>query len=348
MKSSRSVTATCVAGTIALALGGCAGTGSITERLNSASTSAEAQQAKKEAAMPHCATFIGSVAIVAPEKNWWQAYQLQSPDALIKMFVAKSGCFTILDRGRGFAVAERERALAAGGNLQAGSNIGGGQIKAADYVITPDVVLNNNNAGGSAIGAVLGSFIPGIGGLVASQLTLTDKSAEVTLAVTDVRTSEQVILADGKAEKTDIGFGFGGGVAGGSLSGIDFGAAGVSSYANTALGQVVAMAYLDAYAKMVDRIKALHPEAAPKAETPQTVPAVQSQPVVTKVTAKPVAMARTGHLFHGPSVDSGPIRELPPGSILYPTGEKSETWWEVTDDTGQKGWVSSRMLRLEN
>jgi len=343
MRSFYSVTATCVAGTIALALGGCAGTGSVSERLNSASTSAEAQQAKKEATMPHCATPVGSVAIVAPEKNWWQAYQLQSPDALIKMFVARSGCFTILDRGRGFAVAERERALASGGNLQQGSNIGGGQIKAADYVITPDIVVNNNNSGGSAIGAVLGSFIPGVGGLIASQMRLTDKSAEVTLAVTDVRTSEQVILADGKAEKTDIGFGVGGAFMGGG-----FGAAGVSSYANTALGQVVAMAYLDAYAKMVDRIKALRPAEAPKAETPQAVPAAQPQPVAAKVTPKPVAMAQTGHLFHGPSVDSGPIRELPPGSILYPTGEKSGTWWEVTDDTGQKGWVSSRMLRLEN
>jgi len=345
MKSFCSVAATCAAGTIALALGGCAGTGSVSERLNSASTSADAQQAKKEATMPHCATPVGAVAIATPEKNWWQAYQLQSPDALIKMFVARSGCFTIVDRGRGFAVAERERALASGGNLQQGSNIGGGQIKAADYVITPDIVMNNNHSGGNAIGAILGSFIPIPGvAMVAGQISLNDKSAEVTLAVTDVRTSEQVILADGKAEKTDVGFGAGGG----AFMGGGFGAAGVGGYANTALGKVVAMAYLDAYAKMVDRIKALHPETAPKAETPQPPPVVQPQPVAAKVTAKPVAMAQTGHLFHGPSVASGPIRELPPGSILYPTGEKSGTWWEVTDDTGQEGWVSSRMLALKN
>ncbi len=346
MRTFRSVTAAFAAGIIALALGGCAGTGDISKRFNSASTSAEQQQAKKEAAMPHCSAPVGSVAIVAPEKNWWQAYQLQSPDALIKMYVAKSGCFTILDRGRGFAVAERERALAAGGNLQAGSNIGGGQIKAADYVITPDVVLNNNNAGGNAFGAILGSFIPGVGGIVASQLTLTDKSAEVTLAVTDVRTSEQIILADGKAEKTDIGFGFSGGIAGGSLSGIDFAGGGVSSYANTAIGQVVAMAYLDAYAKMIDRIKTLRPAAAPQA-APQAPPAVRPQAVAAKSVVKPVAMARLGHLFHGPSVGSGSIRELPPGSILYPVGKKSGSWVEVTDDAGQKGWVSSKMLNLE-
>lgn len=346
--------ATLVACTIVLALGGCAGTGDITKRFSSASTSAEEQRAQKEAALPQCTKVIGSVTIVEPEKNWWLAYQLQSPNALIKMFVAKSGCFTILDRGRGFAVAERERVLASGGTLQSGSNIGGGQVKAADYVITPDVVVNNSNAGGNAIGAILGSFIPGIGGIVASQLTLSDKSAEVTLAVTDVRTSEQVVLANGTATKTDIGFGFDGGIIGGSLSGIDFGAAGASSYANTAIGQVVAMAYLDAYGKMIDRIKALQPAATPKAEPVQErvaavlslpPPPPQPQPPVVKK-ASPIAMAKLGHLFHGPSVKSGPIRELPPGSILYPTKKKSGTWWEVTDDTGKTGWVSSRMLQL--
>lgn len=344
MKSSHSITtAFAVCGT-ALALSGCAGTGDISKRFNSASTTAQGQQAEKEATMPHCSSPVGSVAIVTPEKNWWQAYQLQSPDALIKMFIAKSECFTIVDRGRGFAIAERERALASSGNLQQGSNIGGGQMKAADYVITPDVVMNNNNAGGNAIGAIFGSFIPGIGGVIASQLRLTDRSAEVTLAVTDVRTSEQIILADGKAEKTDIGFGFSGGIATGSFSGIDFGAAGVSSYANTTLGQVVAIAYLDAYAKMVSRIKTLRPTT--KAESPQLAPIVQPRPVAIKMAAKPVAMAKRGHLFHGPSVKSGSIRELPSGSILYPTSKKSGSWWEVTDDSGEKGWVSSKMLNL--
>jgi len=338
MRSFCSATAVLAASITALVLSGCAGTGDISKRFSSASTSEQEQQAKKEAAMPHCAAPVGSVAIVAPEKNWWQAYQLQSPDALIKMFVAKSGCFTIVDRGRGFAVAERERALASGGNLQQGSNMGGGQIKAADYVITPDIVVNNNNAGGNAIGAILGSLIPIPGvAMIASQVSMTDKSAEVTLAVTDVRTSEQIILADGKAEKTDIGFGVGGG----AFMGGGFGAAGVGSYANTALGQVVAMAYLDAYGKMVDRIRSIHPETDPKADATPAAPVVQPQ-------LKPIAMAKAGHLFHGPSVGSGPIRELPSGSILYPTSKKSGSWWEVTDENGEKGWVSSRMLRLDN
>lgn len=320
---------------------------SIGDRIDSSRTSAQEQREKKEATLPKCDRVMGTVAIVEPEKNWWQQYQLQSPDALIKMFVVRSGCFKVLDRGRGFSIAERERALAAGGTLQQGSNIGGGQVKAADYVITPDIVMSNSNSGGNAIGAIIGSFIPGFGGLIASQISLSDKSAEATLAVTDVRTSEQIIMAEGKAEKTDIGFGAGGG----AFIGGGFGAAGVSGYANTAQGQVVALAYLEAYSKVVREIQSRQSSAPPDTDAALTplLPqenaasvAVQPSPVVN---GTQVTMARAGYLFRGPSVKSGSVRELPPGTVLYPTEKKNGAWWEVTDDSGVTGWVSSQMLR---
>ena len=76
MGNSRSWNAVFAACITALALSGCAGTGAISKRFNSASTTADEQQAKKETAMPHCSAPVGSVAIVAAEKNWWQAYQL--------------------------------------------------------------------------------------------------------------------------------------------------------------------------------------------------------------------------------------------------------------------------------
>jgi hypothetical protein len=53
------------------------------------------------------------------------------PEALLKVFVSQSGCFSLVDRGAGLAAAQRERALASGGNSSKGSNIGGGQIAAA-------------------------------------------------------------------------------------------------------------------------------------------------------------------------------------------------------------------------
>ncbi|MBZ0092150.1 MAG: hypothetical protein K8F27_08015 [Sulfuricellaceae bacterium] len=318
--------------TVLFLLAGCA---NVTKEIQSGMSSASEQRKQQEATLPHCSRVIGTAAIVEPDHNWWQQFQLQSPEALIKVFALKSGCFTLVDRGRGFDLSERERALARNGTLRHRSNVGKGQVKAADYLITPDIVSNNNNAGGNALGALLGAVVPGVGGIIASNITLNNKSADVTLAVTDTRSSEQVAMTEGTASKTDIGFGAGGGI----LTGSAIGGAAVSSYANTALGQVVAMAYLDAYSKMVAQLGGLPTNAAAA-----NVVATDANPAAAPANGQAVAMERSGHLFHGPSVKSGAIRELSPGTILYPTSRKSGTWEEVTDKSGNKGWVSSRFI----
>src|SRR5260221_4835254 len=100
--------------------------------------SIDEKTAQKQAEIPNCSHKIGSLAIHEPQNRWWVGLGLESPEALLKVFVMKSGCFTLVDRGAGFAMAQQERALSSGGALQAGSNIGGGQIRAADYVLVPD------------------------------------------------------------------------------------------------------------------------------------------------------------------------------------------------------------------
>ena len=45
-----------------------------------------------------------------------------------------------MDRGAGMNAAMSERALASSGELRGRSNIGKGQIKAADYVLVPDLI----------------------------------------------------------------------------------------------------------------------------------------------------------------------------------------------------------------
>ena len=77
-------------------------------------------------------------------------------EALLKFFVMRSGCFSLVDRGKGFAAVQQERALASNGDLQQGSNMGKGQIKAADYVLVPDIVSKNSDAGGTNVGGILG------------------------------------------------------------------------------------------------------------------------------------------------------------------------------------------------
>src|SRR3954467_4162402 len=112
------------------------------------------KQAEKRAEIPNCSHKIGALAIREPQNRWWEPLGLESPEALIKVFVMKSGCFTLVDRGKGFELAQQERALASGGTLQGGANIGSGQVRAADYILVPDIASKNGNSGGTNIGGL--------------------------------------------------------------------------------------------------------------------------------------------------------------------------------------------------
>src|SRR3546814_1416701 len=57
----------------------------------------------------------GTVASVEPDNQWWTALNLGSPEAIIKLFVMKSGCFGLVDRGKGLQSRNLERALADSG-----------------------------------------------------------------------------------------------------------------------------------------------------------------------------------------------------------------------------------------
>jgi len=285
--------------------------------------SIESKTQNAEAQIPSCSHRLGTAAIYEPENHWWEGLGLESPEALIKIFVQRSNCFTLLDRGKGFSVAEKERALASGGELRQGSNVGKGQVKAADYVIVPDIVSKNNNAGGTNIGGILGGFVGGGAGAILGGISISKKTADVTLTVTDVRSSEQVAMDEGHASKSDIGFGAGGGF--GTWGG--FGAAGASNYANTEIGQVVTLAYINAYTKLVTDMGGLTAGG-------------------TDTVAQAVTMLKSGHLYRTSSTKSKWIKVLPQGTMLYPTGNKDGVMWEVKDELGTTGWVSSLLLAL--
>src|ERR1700674_180521 len=111
--------------------------------------SAQEERQQKQQEIPRCARPLGNLAVEEPQRNWWTELHLGSPEALIKIFVQQSGCFSLVDRGARLAAAQRERALSSGGALQQGSNLGGGQIIAADYVLVPDVISQNARASGN-------------------------------------------------------------------------------------------------------------------------------------------------------------------------------------------------------
>jgi len=275
--------------------------------------------------IPTCDKKIGTLAVTEPQNQWWTALNLDSPAALIKVFVSQSKCFTLVDRGKGLQAAQTERALAASGEERVGSNIGKGQMKAADYVLVPDIVNQNRNSGGTNIGALLGGLMPHGLGAVAGGVSLKSKTADVVLTLTDVRSTEQVALEQGHAKKTDLGW-MGGGGGGGFFGG--FAAGGAGSYANTEIGQVVTMAYLDAYSKLVGDVKNAAPDA--KADNVQQA----------------VTMSKPGKLYEESNLKSRVVRDLDPGMMLYPTGDKMGVWWKVTDELGNEGWVVSTNFQL--
>src|SRR5689334_4148457 len=218
---------------------------------NALGATAQQERQQKQAEIPRCVQPLGNLAVEEPQRNWWSQLNLGSPEALIKIFVQQSGCFALVDRGAGLAAAQRERALASGGDLRQGSNLGGGQIVAADYVLVPDIISQNANASGNNFGAALGGLLGNRTlGALAGGLSFNSSTADVTLAVTNVRTTQIMGTIDGHGSKTDIGFGLGGGIFGYG----GFGAAGATGYNNTEIGQVITLAYLDAYTKLVDQL----------------------------------------------------------------------------------------------
>ncbi|MBW7946074.1 CsgG/HfaB family protein [Sphingosinicella microcystinivorans] len=217
-------------------------------------SSARKAQTKSMQEIPVCQKRLGTVSIVEPDTNWWQQLGLGSPEAIIKLFVMKSGCFGLVDRGKGLASRNIERALADSGELQKNSNIGRAQVKAADYFIVPDLVSKNENSGGGGIGAIAGGLLGSRTlGVLAGGLSTKSKEANVMLTLVNSRTTEQERMTEGYFRKKDLAWAAGGG--GGWWGG--FGGVGGGSYANTEIGQVITLAYLDAYKQLVTQLGGL-------------------------------------------------------------------------------------------
>lgn len=278
------------------------------------------QDAKRPAGtpeLPHCARPVGSVTIKEPERAWWTQYNLSSPDSLIKLMASRSNCLRVVDRNRGMADRRGEEALANSGELQRGSNVGLGQVRAADYSLVPDVDRAAQNAGGSgaALGGLLGKRLGGLGGLLGG-ISSKRSEAHVMLTLVNIRTTEQEYVAEGTAQKTDWNWGAGG------FGGVMAAAGG--GYSNTDVGQVIAAAYLNAFIDLVNHLQGTDPGSARESAPSQTY--VVKATMVLRAKPSPTATA---------------VRPFKVGDSVFPTGQKNGVWWEVDDENGNRGWVSS-------
>ena len=123
--------------------------------------SAGTSGAKAPEGLQTCEKPMGAMAVVEPQTEvltYLRRYQLSSPVGLIRMMIQQSNCFIVVERGVGMQNMAQERQLAQAGQTRTGSNMGGGQMVTADFVLTPNVVFAENNAGGVGAGAVGGMF----------------------------------------------------------------------------------------------------------------------------------------------------------------------------------------------
>jgi hypothetical protein len=202
-----------------------------------------------DSGLQHCDKPMGAVAVVEPQDyvmSSLRGYGLGSPVGLIRMMIQQSNCFLVVERGVGMQNAMQERELAASGEARAGSNMGKGQMVAADFILTPAIVFSESNAGG--IGGALGGFLGGkaaVLGAVAGGLKF--KEAQTSMLLADARSSLQVAAAEGSTKKADLNL-FGALAGGGGFGGI-------GGYGNTNEGKIVAAAFLDNYNKIVGVVK---------------------------------------------------------------------------------------------
>lgn len=202
-----------------------------------------------DSGLEHCDKPMGAVAVVEPQNYVMQAlnhYDLQSPVGLIRMMIQQSNCFIVVERGEAMQNMQQERELAAAGQLRSKSNMGGGQMVSADFILTPSVVFAENNAGGigAGLGGILNHVNPLAGAIVGG---LKFKEAQTSMLLADARSGVQVAAAEGSTKKADF-----------HLSAALFGSSGfgsASGYGNTNEGKIIAAAFLDNYKKIVGVVR---------------------------------------------------------------------------------------------
>jgi curli biogenesis system outer membrane secretion channel CsgG len=295
------------------------------QRLAGPSATQKLQQATMND-VPHCLRKLGTVSVMdGDDPSGWTQFQLAGPQKLLKVLIQRSGCFNLVDRGSGLSAAARERDIGGGLGMQRGSNVGQGQIKAADYVLVAEVQAADRDTGGSAVGAGLGGLFGGRLGAAVGGVSSHKMEANTVLSLTNVRTTETIAVQDGYAAKNSLSFGGGGIFGGGGLIG--------GGYDSTDIGRIVTLAFIQAYSKMVSDLGLLTPGSAGTAEAAPT----RTFTAIALVSLRTAATA-----------SAKVIRALPAGTIVYPTGKKDGLWWEVADENDNVGWVLNTKLAPSN
>lgn len=196
-----------------------------------------------------CDEPMGTLAMEEDIRAAWyvrlQSYQLGSTTPLLRLMIQQSNCFVIVERGAGLDNMMRERQLMRGEEGRAGSNMGGGQMVAADYLMRPSIAFSGSTGGGSA--GVAGLLPGALGTAAALAGSVGVNEASTTLLLIDVRSGVQISAAEGTSKNFDFGFfgsAFTSGLAGGG-----------GGYSKTPQGRVITAAFADSFNQMVKALR---------------------------------------------------------------------------------------------
>ncbi|MBT5559915.1 MAG: SH3 domain-containing protein [Proteobacteria bacterium] len=287
-----------------------------------------------------CATPMGAMAVIEPQSHVVAAlsrYNLTSPTGIIRMMIQQSNCFIVVERGQGMANMQQERALLDSGELRGGSNMGGGQMVAADFVLTPAVVFSDGNAGGvgGAIGGAVGGLFGGAGrtiGALAGGVKF--KEAQTSMLVSDTRSGVQVAAAEGSAKKADL-----------ALGGF-IGFAGGGGYASTSEGKIIAASLVDNYNNIVISVRgqtSLHRNVG-TLQQEAAAGGQQSSGAAYNAGDSLFPKINNLKLYSGPGASNSVISQLPKTEEMVYMGEETDGFLLIESGQGG-GWVQKILIQ---
>ena len=305
------------------------------------STSVHAQETSST--VEKCERPLGTIAVSehrGASSTQLQSYGLGSPVSLLRIMIQQSNCFTVVERGAAMQNLQEERALAAAGETLAGSNVGRGQLQAADFVMTPGVQFAAENTGGlgGSLSSWGGKMLGGLGGVIGGIAgNLKFKEAQTSLLIADVRSGIQVAAAEGMAKTTDFG-----------ISGWNWGGAGYTSlggYTNTPEGKMVAASLLDNYNKIVQTIRNT-PSLIRTGSVESRVNARASTLSGTPVTAGASVYARLSSVkvYSEPRTNSKLVTTLKRSEEAIATGEEKDGFVRIDGENVSGGWVQRSLV----
>jgi hypothetical protein len=290
-----------------------------------------------------CDTPIGTIAVTEPQDLTTKAlikYSLPSPTGLIRLMIQQSNCFMVVERGVAMQNILQERQLMQAGELRQGANMGQGQLATADFVLTPDVVFSEQDAG--AAGMALGAIFGVIGSMISAGIKTSQ--AQTSMLVADTRSGLQVAAAQGSVEKSD--WGIGGAIGGAGAAGA------IGAYENTAEGKIVAASFLNNYNNIVRSIRgntSLQKTNTTLRQEVERKPAIEMEKKPTGVSGfekGDMLLGKIGgiKIFKQPSEKSGVVRTLARTDQMIFLGGEKEGFLNVRIETGV-GWVEKILVR---